>query len=398
MDIVITDISALEYHATPPAVRAVDLTAASDRAAGIQIPSALSRANAPAPLRIASREIMGCLKGVGFPIHVAADRKPTGSTPLLVPHFRSGSYGQGELRQVAEGIYVTSPARTLLDLARSRSLMGLALLMFEFLGIYARSPQTSRACLACDLLEANGTLWRGSSHRIIAYSNAGGQPLSFADRSGRQLPWEPCFTVGGTLSDLWKRPPLLTSEDLVACARSAESAQGLKRYDRAVRLALPGSASPEESLFVLMATAPRKLGGEGLPAPSLNRRVMLSRSAARAYGSDSCVGDAIWLPPVALDQRSMCVEIIGRQFHGDAGKDDARANALCASGVDVIHVDHAQMASLDRWEVIIDLIAKGIGWSVPKPTPAFRRQRARLRRELFGEAAPAARSAAAVGC
>lgn len=398
MDIVITDISALEYHATPPMVRAFHLADAAALASGIQMPSALARANAPAPLRIASREIMGSLKGVGFPIHVATDRKPTGSTPLLVPHFRSGSYERGELQQVADNIYVTSPARTLLDLARSRSLMGTALLMFELLGIYARCPQTSRARLACDLLEADGALWKGATHRIIAYSGVNGQPLSFEDRMGRQMPWEPCFAADGELSDLWKRPPLLMPADLAECARHAESAQGLKRFERARRLALPGSASPEESLFALMATVPRKLGGEGLPAPSLNRRVMLSRSAAQAYGSDSCVGDAMWLPPVALGRHSLCVEIIGRQFHGDAGKDDARANALSASGVDVIHVDHAQMTSLDRWEVIVDIIAKGIGWNVPNLTPAFRRQRARLRRELFGGAAPAARSPETVGC
>lgn len=395
MDIVIGGISAWEFHRSPPAALELTLSRALMDSRGIALPPGVARKNAPPALRAVAPELMGRLKGVRLPIHVIVDEKPYGSTPLLFPHVRGDSFGPGDLQRVAEGIMVTSPARTLLDLARSLTLVGLARLMFEACGIFACGPKTLRIQVACEELERRGVISPDMPRSIFAFRDEAGRPIDFARPYGGPPPWEPCFDKNGVRSDLWKRPPLLSADDLATYARACEASQGAARFRRAAKLVIPGSASPEESLFAIMVSMTRKLGGEGMPRPMLNRRIRLADDAARALGQPCCVGDATWRLPGRREMSPLCVEVAGQAFHeqGDPSErrghrrhgDDARANALRASGIEVITVTHAQMADLAQWDMAVSLIADALDIGRPDLTPAFLRQRSRLRRELFGD-------------
>lgn len=399
---IICDISALEFHRTPPLIARQPLPRATVKGPPARMIEDARRRNAPTDAKTTAKALAGPLKGVSLPVHAIAPTATVLTSPYIAWHYRGEPINPSDLLQLDDDLYVTSPSRTLLDLARSRTLMSTALLLFEFLGIHAVAPKTQRSEMAADLLEEQGLISQHMRRRIFAYRHESGVPLDFASHrnAGKsELLWEPCYQKDGTRSDLWKRPPMLDVESVLAYARSMTPSQGATRLARACSLALPGSASPAESLFALMFSAPRKLGGEGMPAPQLNRMIRLGDRAARALGHPWCVGDATWEKPRGGGILPCCVEVDGRSFHGSGyadapqaldGRDDrARENALRGMGIEVVSLTYSQMANTVRWDEAMRLILRALDLDEKPPTPAFLRQRARLRQELFGRCPPA---------
>lgn len=399
MDTLICDISAWQYHTTPDHVRHVALTPADiARARGSMPPSFKLRRNAAPAVRAIVPELLGALKGVDLPAHVACAGRAPGVSPQIVWHERAGGYRPDEVLQVGEGLYVTTLERTLLDLATRKSLVGAMLMLFEACGLYAVRPKNARLIAAFEELGGEAYL-RGIPHRLFTLEDTANKiPVpSFAARSGSSTcAWEPCYSAKNELTSLWKRPPLTSLEQVKAFAQRHAGAPGATRLARAAGKVLPGSASPAESLLALMLTASRHIGGENLRSsshlkPTLNQRITLSRDAAAALGHPHCVADQLW-PGRKRGAAPVVVEVDGWTFHDrtgeplllDAKDDGARANALRGCGYEVIPVTYSQMANADRWELLVALLAEKLDVDVPPITPAFLRQRARLRQELFG--------------
>lgn len=397
MDTILHGISALQYLNAPPVARAFDMPSETIQALPLPVPDIAPRSNSPEAAKLLKKHLFGELKGIGLPVHLVVTGRATSCSEHIVWHETRYEYPPDDLIQIDDGLYVTSPFRTLLDIAPTISLVSLLRILFSMCGLYAICPSTSRMKVALEALVGRGALRPGVPSSIVAYHGADGVPLGMTDARGIPLPWEPCFDKADRLTDLWKRPPLITTEELLTRLDAAGERHGSSKLRRAGQLVLPGSASPAETLYAILAHLPRSLGGEGLPKPLLNRRVALNDAGARALGHKTCVGDATWLA-ARKDARAVCVEIEGAAFHGAVDglgsiawgrmtqrDDHARANALRASGFDVIPVTWKQMASLDAWEVLMDVIAGLLRVHRRVQTEAFKAQRARLRDELLGK-------------
>lgn len=392
---VLCDISALQWHRTSSLVAGAPLADGDLERMGIPLLAA-PKANASEDAKRIHQNLLGTLKGVSMPARVMRERHAASSSPLVCYAEHANLPAMGELTQIGDGLYVTSIERTLLDIAAGRSLMDVALLLFECCGLYAIQPMTARVRAALAMRD-NEIRELDKRRRIFAYSDEFGNAIDYGRMLGTQPSWEPCISGDGAITDLWKRPPLLSVDGIRAYADAVADVRGRTRLRRACKLVLPGSASPEESRLALMLTATRKLGGEHVLRPDLNRRVALSPDAAKAVGYTSCVADALWPADRLRSKKSVAVEVEGSMFHqvdgltlgmGVARDDHARANALKQSGCEVIAVTRSQLRTLAGWEVFMGLLTEKLGLDIRDHTPAFLRQRERLHAELLGKQPP----------
>lgn len=408
MDTTLFGISALQFHDTPLQAHQCSLLMDAPLPGGATIgstmPAIARRASSPGDARAIQEHMLGALKGVGLPVHLIGEARSARRSPHIRWHRQEIPYVPDDLQRIAPGLLVTTPRRTLLDLARSMTLVQLLRVLFSWCGLYAICPSTARMKLALSALLNEGVIHDRMVRRLFAFYGSDGLPLVSPRAGGEHLtwdgdasPWEPCFDRQGRLTDLWKRPPLVEQADLAAYAQGLELRDGVARLRRAADLVMPGSASPLETTHALLAHLPRKLGGEGLLKPQLNRQVALSAEAARALGHPSVVCDEAW-PDDLGGLLPVCVEVDGVSFHEVGGvvqqlpsggmimrrDDSSRASALESMGFTVISSTYAQMANIDRWELLMNRLATALEIERKRQTPAFIRQRSRLREELFG--------------
>lgn len=167
-------------------------------------------------------------------------------------------------------------------------------------------------------------------------------------------------------------------EEAATCAkaRNEPAPQGMQKALRALPYIVEHSASPKETEMAMLLSLPYRLGGYGIPQPSMNHRIELTEEAARMARRHSVRADLCW-PDHSLD-----LEFNGAAVHS-GGKsetsDRARTNALMLMGYSVIEVTSQQIADHRAFESIALHVAKLIKKRVaPKyrgPLP----QRIRLR-------------------
>ena len=137
------------------------------------------------------RTLLASLDGpVDVLVGSRSERRPS---ELLRPHVMTPSLVEGELRPLRRHLALTSPALTLLQLARTLSLPRLIAAASELCGAFAtyRAPASVAA--------------------IIEELNAGpGVPILDG--------WVPSFDDGGHLTDVWSRPAPTTPSEIAALA------------------------------------------------------------------------------------------------------------------------------------------------------------------------------------
>lgn len=151
---------------------------------------------------------------------------------------------------------------------------------------------------------------------VREFLDARGNRVSFVDRRGRDLGWEPCFEIGGAFGRIWKRPPLTTHEELENYLAKNPRFHGRKTFERALRMSCDGLASPQEARVFKMLCASVWDGGEALLPPDINRRIDLDGAAAKLVGRNYVIADMLWPAP------RLILEINGAAYH--AGKDGYR--------------------------------------------------------------------------
>lgn len=179
---------------------------------------------------------------------------------------------------------------------------------------------------------------------------------------------------------IWKIPPLLRPEELVALENIAFGIRGRSAACRAAQFVSGGSASPLETAAYLILTLPPRLGGEGWPAPDLNRRIILSPQARQITGTGSVVADMLWPQLRAL------LEINGAAFHTGREAFTRAANrraALEAMDYTYLELTYEQMSNFTNLEAILAGFAKRLGFPLRKRDEKFLSRRRRLLDELF---------------
>ncbi|MCL2632516.1 MAG: hypothetical protein FWD45_05480 [Coriobacteriia bacterium] len=147
----------------------------------------------------------------------------------------------GSLINCGDGLVVSSPEFCFFQMASRLSLVKLIELGYEFCGVYSLVAEKDAGRLASD-------------------DNTAGESL---DNSSMGF---------------YTRHPLTSVRKLKAYVSHMSNAHGQKKAARAVRFIIDGSASPMETILSMLLTLPKKLGGYGLPKPSLNAQIAPTRA------------------------------------------------------------------------------------------------------------------------
>lgn len=181
---------------------------------------------------------------------------------------------------------------------------------------------------------------------------------------------------------LYGQRPLTTPQRIAALLERADGFTGLPKAKRACAYLTAGSASPMETALYLLLCLPRKLGGYGLPRPTLNAKRKVTSLAGSFTLSRTLVPDLFWSFAM-LD-----VEYDSEEFHASAEalrKGARRALALRSMGVQVMSVTKDVVYDEDAFDAIARLVAKVLGVRIRKLTQAAKHQRQLLRKvALYG--------------
>lgn len=389
MDAVICDISAWEYWRTPPALRDVEIPidialAEKPDGLGLKCLSNVPRMNAR-PLDTSIRErLLTDLKGVTKPVHVMLPESSRYSSDFVVAHRIPKDLPSSCIVDLGNNLGILSPSYLLVKSPRKTDPIALALAMFEACGIYAVSPINERMTFAFGLLRQEGELKENGvlnpDIKICEYYAVDGKRASFLDDGGERLPWGVCLPMGKTTSNLWKRPPLTSLEQLTDLAVHLQGKTGNRTVAQALKLALDGSASPLESKIALFLTADMRFGGEGWPKPRLNQRISFDAAALKLAYQGHCVVDQLYPGTMGV------VEVNGEGFHsGDLTfkKEMGRTAALESMGYRVVSFTYDQVSDLEKYDSLIEQRAETLGLKLANRTASFLDRRNTLHEKLF---------------
>lgn len=345
------------------------------------------RSNARPAEGIIGDRLASDLKGVATPIHVfVGNTQSRRSSPLLAPHRMPAWLHDDDMVDLGGGLAVLSPQATIASLAKGANRFELMLVMFEFAGLYSQFSETARSAATLNELVSQGVITSESQQaqkdHVRAYYDTRGVPVRFTDSHGKSLPWELSFDRFGRPAGLWKRPPLLTSADLVRFANGLHEAPGGRTMRAAAPHVLNGSGSPLETRAAMQLCLPVTSGGEGWSAPFLNRRIDFSPEASDLAHQDYCIADQLWADAL------VDLEVHGQAFHADKQNffiATGRKPALESMGFTVIELTYEQLSNLDLYDTIVSALAKKLDVKPAKRTPAFLRRRSKLHEALYGK-------------
>ncbi len=273
---------------------------------------------------------------------------------VIRPRLWSSDIAPGGLTRVTDDLLVASPAFALQQLATRASLARTTMLASEICGTFSayHAPAPMQRFL-------QRQIDRG---RLPAYGG-----------------WSPCISPSGKLTDLWRRPPLATPDEIARFAELSDSPRGKRQLLRAAKLVSPNAASPFEVRAGMLLGLPRRLGGEGLGGFEHNKRVELSGRARMLADQDCCYGDLVW-------DQLLDLECQGAEFHDNARSylsDSERIGALELMGYRVLPVTHDQIADPARFDALADVTSRILGIRRRKKGDSERVAAMKLRLELF---------------
>lgn len=377
MDTIICDITAFDYWRIPPVVQLLlvgdessptlvksfkeeDVVTTREAMADCTLcTTALRPSSHSRNLGASAKAIMPAIPILAAnhnkPVDILVDkRSKCHSSNIVRPRFIGGNLPIGATEPIDEYISVTSPAFTLLQLARRANLARTIMLICEACGAFAvfKAPPPVRTALQ-----------NAARNRTIP--KIGG--------------WEPLFNEHGLLTDLWSRPALTTPQELLRIVNETEFARGRARLQLAATLAEPGAASPFEARAGILLGLSRRRGGEGFSGFSFNRQVDLKGSARMLAGRNYCVCDLYWESGLDVECQSALIHNNAANFLSDSN----RTAALKHMGIDVLPITYDQLKNERKLQALAKTIASLRGQTYRPKTPAQEVATRNLRTEVF---------------
>lgn len=385
--VIICGISAWQYWRTPPVLREgiipLELASAPRDAGGLGLSAKTftPRANARDAERLILPRLLGELKGVSLPVHVMVDEPQSRRKSNYIAYHRTPmQIAREHLHALSQGLYVTTPTFTLCQGQITYDRVLLARAICEACGLYATAPQNALVNAMMDrALSSNKVQNSEGCTHFAAYTDNNGKRASFTTPKGKVAPWEYAHgvTIGGT--NLWKRPPLTSCEELRLLCDHLQGAKGIKTVRSALALAHDGLGSPLETQGAIMLFPSCRSGGFELPVPAFNQRIDLSPEAKSLSTSASYVGDMVW-----KEQRTI-LEIDGKGYHANAdqfARDSRRTAALQNMGYAVYRLNYEQLSDLNRLIAATRALCKALGATIVETHHSYDRQ-ARLHEKVF---------------
>lgn len=377
METCICDISALKFWRTPPVVRLlvaapedssllahrVDLNELAKFRSNLYTALPFCKAFASGKAwrhygehaRTLRDQFMALAPSLDTPIDVLYDDPSTrSSSGLIQPRTWSGELPSGSIVSLTDEITVASPQFALQQFA-------------------ARAPWARTYMLASELC-GSFTIYNPPAP-IKTYLQ------KLVDQNALPIcnGWEPCLS-NGRLTDLWKREPLLTPDDLTAFAQGCESTRGKAKILSVAKLLKPNAASPLEVQTGMMLGLPRRRGGEGLSGFEYNTKVLLSKDAQALAQKSYCLCDLLW-EEQGLDVE--CQSMLAHNSWDSLVSDFDRAAALGQMGVRVIFATNSSVFDASRRDAFITAVANSLGKRVKPKSAVELKAQAALEKELM---------------
>lgn len=232
------------------------------------------------------------------PVHLLVDRaKRSRTCKGIMLHSIAAEAPRGSILEIQPGMHIVSPELHFIQEARNNDLLSQILLGFELTGCYSLRP---------DL------------------------------RTG--------FT---------QRHPLCSKESIHGMASAINSSRMTSQALNALSFVQEGSGSPKESGLAIMLSLPHRMGGWGLPAPELNKRINLGKKAASHWGGENAF-DMVW------EKERLIVEYDGKCHDDEAARrrDTLRRDASILAGYSVYVITKDRLETVDDVEIIAKSIAK----------------------------------------
>lgn len=178
--------------------------------------------------------------------------------------------------------------------------------------------------------------------------------------------------------DLPKCEPVTNPPKMARFLERHQGAYGLNKAKRALRYIHSDTASPAEAALAVFLCNSYSLGGYGLPAPCINRKIRISGAAKNITKRAHFVADLYW-PHAKLD-----VEYDGRMHHAShrgRSNDAERSNALGLMGIEVVSVTRDQLFSRAGTHGLATSLSKRLKKRI-RPKAGFVDAQVRLRTKL----------------
>lgn len=268
--------------------------------------------------------------GLASPIDVMVNTPHARRKSKMVrPHVFCGTFPNNSFIDVGDGLFVASPELCFFQMANELPFIKLIELGFELCGSYSLSE------------------------------------TSYSDKEKRVAEKVP-----------YGRSPLTSTKKLQAFVDRMAGVRGRRPALRALRYITDNSASPMETILVMLLILPYRLGGYGLPIPELNSRITPAKTIKRSSSKAFYSCDLFW-PDVDL-----VAEYDSDSYHTGAERiasDSKRRNAITSAGILVITVTNQQIRSIVEFEKVAKLLAINMDKQLRYKNPGFLEAQRKLR-------------------
>ena len=344
MDLTLCGKTAFDYYRIPPQILGLYP----------RLPETLEDSN---HLKLAACPFIADL--LNAPLHrIVYNQNQRGASELYRSRIFKHELPPGSIRETDHGFRVTSPAMTLLSMAGNIPRTHLLMALYEMCGSFS----------VCNLNERSERLLQQALNQRLILPNEG---------------WQRVANVDGHSTDLWKRPPILTIDELESFCAHARGFHGIKDLIWAMGNMSGITASPFEAQTSTLFSAPRCAGGEGLVIKN-NQRIQLSPAARSIYPHVCCYADI--LIEGHGSNAGVIIECQGRSVHASEAasiSDSNRTTALTSMGYEVTLLTYEQVVNEKAFDAVLDIIARKTGIKRRPKTARQLEAQSELRDRLF---------------
>lgn len=172
--------------------------------------------------------------------------------------------------------------------------------------------------------------------------------------------------------------PLTNIKKMGKFVEKAVKARGRAKALRALQYVIEGSRSPMETMTYMLLCLPPKLGGYGIPKPTMNLEIKLDDEGKAIAQRRKCLGDLCWLDDRLDVEYHGEVHVGAEQMKSDVG----RELAIEHMGWRVITVTSPQVLDSSRFEVVAKEVASHLKKRLYPRVMGDTQERLALREEL----------------
>ena len=295
------------------------------------------------PTNLPNRSIIrdGTPPELSYPISLlVGSQNAKRKSKIVQSRVYTGPTPKGCFINIGDGLIVSSPPFCFFQMAGELPLVKLIELGFEFCGSYS-------------LLALPANLKQNQNPEDVQEDDIEGAYKNLS-RHTKLSSYPQLLRV----SQLYEHPQLTNVKEIKTFIAQMKDVRGQKKADRALRFIVDRSASPMETILFMLLTLPYKLGGYGLPAPELNKRIDIKNSGK--YSGKLKAGKSYYVCDLFWAKEKLAIEYDSDIYHTGADRiasDSEKRLILAMLGITVVTVTNKQIRNRLEFENLVKLIA-----------------------------------------